>query len=141
MSDPYDLQRFLDAQAPIYDQALAEIRAGRKTSHWMWFIFPQLEGLGRSETAQRYAISGAAEAKAYLAHPILGERLHDCAETLISLPHLSANEIFGSPDDLKLHSCLTLFAYVAGPDSVYQRLLQQLFLGEPDPNSLFALRA
>ena len=141
MSDPYDLQRFLDAQAPVYDQALAELRAGRKTSHWMWFVFPQLKGLGRSETAKFYAISGAAEAEAYLEHPILGKRLRDCVETLLTLPHLSANEIFDSPDDLKLHSSLTLFAQVAEAGSVFQRLLQQLFRGEPDPKTLFALRA
>src|SRR5262245_23669052 len=111
-SDPHDLLRFLEAQEHTCGQALAEIQAGRKRSHWMWFIFPQLDGLGFSATARRYAIKGLAEARAYLDHPVLGPRLSGCAEAALLVQGRSAHEIFGDPDDLKLRSCATLFAQV-----------------------------
>lgn len=129
--DPHDLARFVDAQAGVHDRALAEIRSGRKLSHWMWFVFPQIAGLGSSSMAQRYAITGAEEAAAYLAHPVLGPRLHAMAEAALAAPG-SARAIFGSPDDLKLRSSATLFAHVAPPGSVFHRLLDRFFEGRPD---------
>ena len=116
MADPHHLQRFVDAQADGYAAALAELQAGRKTSHWMWFVFPQLGGLGRSSTAQLYAIADLAEARAYLAHPLLGARLEACARALLGWPERTAWQILGSPDDLKLRSSMTLFAQAA-PDN------------------------
>ena len=111
--DPFDLSRFLAAQDPIYPEALSEIRAGRKRTHWIWFVFPQAFGLGASHTAQHYAIRSLAEARAYLVHPVLGNRLRECAESLLQLGGKSASEIFGHPDDVKLRSSMTLFASVA----------------------------
>ena len=111
--DPHNLDRFVRAQAGVYDQALAELRRGRKTSHWMWFVFPQLAGLGRSAMARTYAISGSAEARAYLAHPLLGDRLRACLDTLQALPPTSAEAVFGTVDAMKLRSCLTLFDAVS----------------------------
>ena len=139
--DPHDLSRFLEAQEHTYDEALAEIRDGHKRSHWMWFIFPQLAGLGLSPTAARYGIRSLAEARAYLRHPTLGPRLVEIANAVLSLPSRSAAEIFGSPDDLKLRSCATLFAMVSDPGSVFHRLLDQYFDGEPDPKTQELLRA
>jgi uncharacterized protein (DUF1810 family) len=110
MADPYDLQRFVDAQAGVFETALAELTAGRKRSHWMWFIFPQLRGLGASAMARRYAISDLEEARAYLAHPLLGPRLRASVEAVNQVAARSAHEIFGSPDDLKFRSSMTLFA-------------------------------
>jgi uncharacterized protein (DUF1810 family) len=134
--DPHDLERFLRAQSADYEQALKEIRRGRKDSHWMWYVFPQFDGLGASSTSKRYAIKSMAEAKAYLAHPILGPRLIECAEAALGVEGRSAAEIFGSPDDMKLRSCATLFAQIAPAGSVFDRLLHQYFKGHPDDKTL-----
>jgi uncharacterized protein (DUF1810 family) len=134
--DPYDLGRFLKAQADNHEQALAEIRSGRKRSHWMWYIFPQFDGLGFSSTSRYYAIKSRSEAEAYLAHPVLGARLRECAEAALSVEARSAHEIFGSPDDLKLRSCATLFAHVTPPGSVFDRLLDKYYGGERDHKTL-----
>ncbi len=124
--DPFDLARFLRAQEESYAQALAEVRRGRKTSHWMWFVFPQLAGLGSSPTAQHYALAGLDEARAYLAHPVLGPRLHEIAGAAADLQGRTAREVFGSPDDLKLRSSLTLFEAAAPAESVFGRGLDVL---------------
>jgi uncharacterized protein (DUF1810 family) len=136
MDDPYGLDRFVSAQAPVYANALTELRAGRKRTHWMWFVFPQIAGLGWSLTARRYAIKGRAEAAAYLAHPLLGARLLECAEALLGLEGRSARDILGYPDDLKLRSCATLFAQVAPPGSVFARLLDKYYAGVADAKTL-----
>jgi uncharacterized protein (DUF1810 family) len=130
-----DLERFVDAQRGVYDDVLDELRAGRKASHWMWFVFPQLRGLGHSPTARYYGIASAAEARAYLAHPVLGPRLRECIERLLALEGRSAHAIFGSPDDLKLRSSLTLFGAVSG-DPLFGRALDRFFDGRPDPLTL-----
>jgi uncharacterized protein (DUF1810 family) len=130
--DRYELSRFVAAQESVYDRALAEVRAGRKKSHWMWFVFPQLAGLGHSSVAQRYAISSVAEARAYLAHPVLGPRLREIASVVASLPP-GAHQIFGSPDDLKLRSSMTLFLRAAPDEPVFQAVLDRHFDGRPDP--------
>ena len=135
----FNLQRFIVAQQPLYATVLAEFKGGRKRTHWMWFIFPQVEGLGSSEMAQRYAIKNRAEAAAYLAHPLLGARLLSCAEDLLQVEGRTAHETFGSPDDLKLRSCATLFAAVALDGSVFQQLLRKFFAGEPDARTLALL--
>jgi len=135
MGDPFDLQRFIDAQEPVYRQACAELAAGRKTSHWMWFVFPQLKGLGRSATAQHYGIGSAAEAQAYLAHPLLGPRLAQCTGLVLAVEGRSAHEIFGTPDDLKFRSCMTLFARATG-EALFTRALDRYFGGRPDPATL-----
>ena len=132
MTDPFDLDRFVRAQDATYEQALAEIKSGRKRSHWMWYVFPQVAGLGQSAMSQRYAIRSLAEAKAYLAHPILGPRLTACADALLSVKQRSAHEIFGSPDDLKLRSSATLFALASAGDSVFHRVIEQYFAGRLD---------
>ena len=132
MPDPYDLERFVRAQAPIYDRALAEITRGRKQSHWMWFIFPQFAGLGFSDMSRRFAISTLDEARAYLAHPLLGARLAECAVAVLSVKGASALAIFGSPDDMKLRSSATLFAAVSPPGSAFHRLLDAYFGGIED---------
>ncbi|WP_182867662.1 DUF1810 domain-containing protein [Stieleria mannarensis] len=134
--DPFDLARFLSAQESCYPQALAEVQHGEKRTHWMWFIFPQLRGLGSSPTARLYGISGIGEAEAYLAHPVLGPRLVECCEAALSVQGRTATEIFGSPDDMKLCSCATLFAQVAGSASVYQRILDKYFGGRSDDRTL-----
>jgi uncharacterized protein (DUF1810 family) len=134
--DPRDLNRFLRAQEHDYTRALAEIRSGRKRTHWMWYIFPQLDGLGFSETARRYAIRGLDEARAYLGHPVLGLRLRACAEAMLAVQGRTAHEILGSPDDLKLRSCATLFAQVSPEGSVFHRLIQVYFDGKPDARTL-----
>jgi uncharacterized protein (DUF1810 family) len=136
MGDPFDLNRFVEAQRGSYDAALSEIRAGQKRSHWMWYVFPQIDGLGSSPMAMRYAIRSADEARAYLAHPVLGPRLEDCATALLRHRGRSAHDIFGSPDDLKLRSSVTLFAYASPPGSVFHLLLDQYFEGKPDPATL-----
>ena len=136
----FDLQRFVDAQATVHAQALAEIRAGRKRSHWMWFIFPQIDGLGSSPTARRYAIKGQTEAAAYLEHPVLGARLVECAEAALAVDGRSATQIFGQPDDVKLRSSATLFAAVAPAGSAFERVIDKYFGGEPDPRTLDLLR-
>lgn len=134
--DPYDLQRFVRAQAADYERALAEIRSGRKRSHWMWYIFPQFAGLGSSWTSQQYAINSLAEATAYLVHPVLGPRLVSCAEAVLGLEGSSAREVFGSPDDMKLRSSATLFASVSPADSVFHRIIDKYFDGTPDARTL-----
>lgn len=132
-ADPFNLDRFLAAQAGVHERALTELRRGCKQSHWMWFVFPQLAGLGHSARAQHYGITGLDEARAYLAHPVLGARLQECAAVLEGLdPGLPASSIFGYPDELKLRSSLTLFARVAGSGSIFERLLDKYFAGEPD---------
>ena len=135
-SDPYDLGRFEQAQADDYERALSEIASGRKRTHWMWYIFPQIDGLAFSSTSRRYAIKSLDEARAYLDHPILGPRLRECAEAVVRLDGRSAREIFGSPDDLKLSSCATLFACVSPPDSVFERLLKKYYKGRRDDKTL-----
>ena len=134
--DRWQLARFVAAQRGTYADALAEIRDGDKQSHWMWFVFPQLAGLGHSSMAQRYAISGVEEARAYLGHPVLGPRLVECANAAIAVPRASANDIFGSPDDMKLRSSATLFAHVSPPGSPFHQLLERFFGGHPDPATL-----
>ncbi|SDS23552.1 Uncharacterized protein, DUF1810 family [Halopseudomonas xinjiangensis] len=132
----YDLERFVDAQNGVYERALAELRAGHKQSHWMWFIFPQLAGLGQSDMARRYAIGSLDEAKAYLEHPVLGERLERSAEALLPWGNRSARQIMGSPDDMKLRSSMTLFALADPQREVFRQVLEQFFGGEYDPKTL-----
>ena len=138
--DPYDLARFVEAQQGVYPQALAEIRQGRKRTHWMWFIFPQIDGLGVSSTSRRYAIKGPDEARAYLDHRVLGPRLVECIEAVLDLQGRSATEIFGTPDDLKLRSCATLFGSILPPGSAFSRVLQKYFPEGPDGKTLELLR-
>lgn len=138
--DLFDLNRFVKAQASDYARALAELRQGKKRSHWMWYIFPQYAGLGFSATSRHYAIKTLAEAEAYLQHPILGARLIECADVVLQVKGRSAHEIFGSPDDLKLRSCATLFAQLSPAGSVFHRLLDRYFQGEPDAKTLEMLR-
>jgi len=139
--DPYDLRRFLQAQADDYDQALSEIRSGRKRTHWMWYIFPQIDGLAVSSTAKHYSIKSVEEARAYLDHPVLGPRLLECAAAAVGVEGRSATEIFGFPDDLKLRSCATLFACVSPASSVFERLLGKYYGSVPDDKTLRLLRA
>lgn len=131
-SGPFNLNRFCQAQETTYESALSEIRSGRKKTHWMWFIFPQYAGLGFSSTSVFYAIKTLDEARAYLAHPVLGSRLEECCQALLALENLTVHEIFGSPDDLKLRSSMTLFAYVAPPGSVFEQVLAKYCDGKPD---------
>lgn len=135
----YNLTRFLDAQNQVYLKALSEIKNGQKESHWMWFIFPQLKSLGRSETAKFYGISGIEEAAAYLAHPILGKHLVEIAETFLTIDGKTAHAILGSPDDLKLRSSMTLFANVPGAHSVFEKVIQKYFNGFQDELTLQVL--
>ncbi len=135
-TDPFDLQRFVDAQASIYAQVCAELRDGRKQSHWMWFIFPQIEGLGHSEMARRFAISSRDEAVAYLAHPVLGPRLRECTSLVNRIEGRTAREILGSPDDLKFRSSMTLFAAATPDNEVFKEALQKYFEGVGDPATL-----
>jgi uncharacterized protein (DUF1810 family) len=134
--DPHNLSRFVQAQEQTYDQALSELRLGRKQSHWMWYVFPQLDGLGSSPVAKLYSIKSDEEARAYLKHPTLGPRLVECAEAILSVDGKSAREILGSPDDLKLKSCATLFAQVSPPGSVFERILEKFYDGERDAATL-----
>lgn len=131
-----DLERFVQAQESDFATALNEVRRGRKRSHWMWYIFPQIDGLGSSSTARFYAIKGIAEARAYLAHPILGPRLIECCEAALAVEGKSAEEIFGYPDVLKLRSCATLFAKISEPGSVFERLLVKYYGGQTDDATL-----
>lgn len=135
-SDPYNLERFVIAQSSIFDQVLSELRAGYKESHWMWFIFPQIKGLGRSPISVEYAISSKDEARAYLQHPILGVRLKECTRLILLVKGRSAIEIFGEPDDMKFRSSMTLFAQVSGDDDICERALQKYFDGIPDSLTL-----
>ena len=132
MSDPYDLQRFVDAQAATYDTALRELRAGDKRSHWMWFVFPQIAGLGRSATAQRYAITSLDEARAYLAHPVLGPRLVECAQALLDLDGCDPTAVLGPVDAQKLRSSMTLFALADPGQRAFGDVLDRCFRGERD---------
>ncbi len=134
--DTFELGRFVEAQQLTYAQALAEIRDGRKESHWMWFIFPQFDGLGFSAMAERYAIKSLDEARAYLSHPTLGPRLVECVEAALGVEGRSARAIFGTPDDLKLRSCATLFAEVSPAGSGFERLLAKYYGGERDEGTL-----
>ena len=130
-----NLERFVEAQAPVYDKALAELKAGRKQSHWMWFVFPQIAGLGNSPMAQHYAIQNLTEAGAYLAHPLLGTRLRECTQAVVDAKGRTAHEIFGSPDDLKFRSSLTLFD-LASPHDIFRAALAKYFSDEADPLTL-----
>ena len=138
MSNENDLQRFVDAQEARIADAMAELRAGRKRTHWMWFVFPQLRGLGHSQMAWHFGIASRGEAVAYLAHPVLGPRLRECVEIVLAVRGRTAHEILGSPDDLKLLSCLTLFAEVeqARGGGVFDRALRQYYAGQPDQATL-----
>jgi uncharacterized protein (DUF1810 family) len=136
MDDDFDLERFVRAQDEVYDTVLSELRGGRKRTHWMWFIFPQIAGLGRSAMAQKYAIGSTDEAAAYLAHPVLGPRLRDCAGLVLAVEGKSIGDIFDSPDDLKFHSCMTLFADVAPDEALFQANLDKYFDGMGDPATL-----
>ncbi|TFZ07745.1 DUF1810 domain-containing protein [Ramlibacter humi] len=134
--DAFDLQRFVDAQAPVYATALAELHAGDKRTHWMWFVFPQHEALGRSGMARRYGLRSLDEACAYWKHPLLGARLRECCEALMQVENLSAHDILGSPDDLKLRSCLTLFELAAPEEPLFARLLDRYYGGDRDERTL-----
>lgn len=135
-SDPYELNRFISAQDGIYDRVLAELRGGQKRTHWMWYIFPQIDGLGHSPTTRHYAIKSVEEARRYLSHPVLGARLVECAEAVLAVQGLSASDIFGHPDDWKLQSSMTLFALVAESHSVFERVLDKYFQGKQDVRTL-----
>lgn len=139
MSDPYNLARFVQAQTPVYAQVLAELRDGRKRSHWMWFVFPQLAGLGFSAMAQFYAIGSLDEAKAYLTHPVLGARLRECAGLVLAIQGRSIHDIFGSPDDLKFHSSMTLFGRADPADGLFRECLEKYFAGREDAQTLALL--
>lgn len=137
--DPYNLARFVNAQEDNYTEALVEIRGGRKRSHWVWYIFPQIDGLGWSATSKLYAIKKIDEARAYLNHPVLGHRLLECAQAALNVKDRSATQIFGSPDDLKLRSCATLFAHVSPPGSVFEHIIEKYFDGKRDEKTLEVL--
>jgi len=132
----FDLERFVSAQEGVYADTLAELRSGRKRTHWMWFIFPQIDGLAMSATSKRYAIRSLAEARAYLDHPILGPRIIECCETLLALEGRSAAEIFGYPDDLKLRSSMTLFSIADPALAVFHSVLDKYFIGMPDERTI-----
>lgn len=134
--DPFNLQRFITAQEEVYDQALEELKRGRKETHWIWFIFPQIEGLGRSEMAQRYSIKSRQEAEEYLKHPVLGPRLVECCNALLYIHGKSICDIMGFPDDLKLASSMTLFAGVSKDDSVFREVIDKYFQRQTDPRTI-----
>jgi uncharacterized protein (DUF1810 family) len=136
MDDPFELQRFLDAQDPVYSLVCTELRAGRKESHWMWFIFPQIVGLGQSQTSIRFAISSLDEAKAYLAHPVLGPRLRKCAKLALDVEGRTARQIFGPLDEMKFRSSMTLFMKAAPDEPLFAECLQKFFGDGPDPGTL-----
>ncbi|MHB0764234.1 DUF1810 domain-containing protein [Stutzerimonas sp. NM35] len=136
MPDSHDLKRFVDAQHSHYQDALAELEAGHKQSHWMWFVFPQIAGLGRSAMAERYAIADLNEAVAYLQHPLLGRRLEECAQALLQHTGRTARQILGSPDDLKLRSSMTLFASAAPENPIFRQVLDAFYDGKADPETL-----
>jgi len=135
-NDPHDLQRFVDAQYPVFVQARSELRAGQKQGHWMWFIFPQLKGLGHSQLASRYGIASRQEAEAYLKHPTLGPRLIECSQLVNQVDDRSIDEILGYPDNLKFRSSMTLFALVSPDDHVFQQALEKYFAGQFDPRTV-----
>lgn len=136
----HDLERFLDAQGPVMGTVRAELKSGKKRSHWMWFVFPQLRGLGHSAMSERYAIASLEETKAYMAHPVLGPRLWECTQLVLAIEDRSIEEIFGYPDYLKFRSCMTLFAAVVDGENVFQSALQKYFTGEPDQGTLELLK-
>ena len=136
MADLHNLQRFVEAQNPIYRQVCAELAAGKKTSHWMWFVFPQLKALGRSPTAKNFGIGSRDEALAYWQHAVLGKRLKECAQLLLAFDDKTAHDIFGSPDALKLKSCMTLFAHISAAEPVFKQVLERFFGGQLDDNTL-----
>jgi uncharacterized protein (DUF1810 family) len=136
INDRFDLTRFINAQEMVYARVLFELRNGRKRSHWMWFIFPQIDGLGSSSTTKRYAIESFEEAQEYLKHPLLGKRLRECAEAVLAIEGRSVSEIFGYPDDMKLKSSMTLFENVAGSDSIFSSILDKYFNGARDSGTL-----
>lgn len=133
------LTHFLSAQQFLYPQVLKELRNGKKTTHWMWFIFPQIEGLGHSSTAKYYSIKNTTEAKEYLAHPVLGERLLECSEIILNINNKSADDIFGYPDYLKLKSCITLFNFISPQENVFENILKKYFAGEQDEKTISIL--
>ena len=135
MTSTFDLERFVAAQVPVYERVRTELAAGAKASHWMWFIFPQLRGRGRSAMAEHFGLAGRAEAKAYLAHPLLGARLRDCTRLVLDVSTKTALEIFGAPDDLKFHSSMTLFATVAPEEELFSRALDRYFGGKRDSST------
>jgi uncharacterized protein (DUF1810 family) len=139
--DPFHLQRYVAAQQQNYDTALAELRAGRKRSHWIWYVFPQLRGLGSSAMADRYGISGIEEARAYLAHPVLGPRLRECARVVAAIERGSAEEVFGWPDNLKVRSSMTLFSMATDDDAEFRAVLDRFYGGELDPVTVERLSA
>jgi uncharacterized protein (DUF1810 family) len=141
METNIDLQRFLDAQRQDYQTALKEIKAGKKRSHWMWYIFPQVAGLGFSSTSVYYSIKSMEEASAFLNHPVLGANLREITKILLQLPERNARTILGSPDDMKLRSCMTLFAHVAGTEEVFKQVLAEFFEGQMDSKTLQILDA
>jgi uncharacterized protein (DUF1810 family) len=141
-ADPFDLQRFVDAQDRVYESVLGELRSGHKRGHWIWFIFPQLRGLGRSPTADHYGISSLAEARAYLEHTVLGPRLRECARLVVCIEGASAGDVFGSPDDLKVRSSMTLFVRAADDPDVraeFRAVLDRFYAGAEDPLTVTAL--
>jgi uncharacterized protein (DUF1810 family) len=139
MADAYNLLRFLDAQEPTYHTVLAELRAGRKSSHWIWFIFPQITDLGHSAMAQQFSIASIDEAKAYLQHPVLGPRLRECTQLVLNVEGRSAEEIFGYPDNLKFRSCMTLFLTAATDNAIFKDALIKYFGGKPDQQTMNVL--
>lgn len=138
--DPFSLQRFVTAQAGAYQRACDELRAGRKRSHWIWYVFPQMKGLGFSQTSHVYGIGSIAEARAYLAHPVLGPRLTEVTGLMLAIRGCSLRDILGSPDDMKFRSSMTLFSCAAGPDSVFEKALEELCNSEPDEKTLALLK-
>ncbi|MGE5301470.1 MAG: DUF1810 domain-containing protein [Acidobacteriota bacterium] len=134
--DPHDLNRFLSAQEGVYERALAELKGGRKLTHWMWYVFPQIDGLGYSPMAKRYSIKSVEEARQYLSHPVLGKRLLECTDAVVALKGGSVSEIFGYPDDLKFKSSMTLFERIAGSGSVFSSALDRYCNGERDAATL-----
>lgn len=139
--DPYNLDRFVQAQASDYERALGELRAGKKRTHWIWYILPQLQGLGSSEMSTFYAIRSVAEARAYIEHPLLGPRLKECVAALNALPGVSSTQVLGDVDAAKFRSCLTLFSQVEGPDLLFSQALNRYYQGEPDRQTLVLLAA
>ncbi len=138
--DMFNLSRFVQAQGTMYDDVLAELNRGKKVNHWMWFIFPQVKGLGISSTSEYFGISGVEEAKAYLRHPILGKRLLECSEALLDIEERSATVILGYPDDIKLRSSMSLFEFVSEPNSIFTEVLNKFFQGRRDEKTICILQ-
>jgi uncharacterized protein (DUF1810 family) len=136
MADEFNLERFVEAQEPVYDSVLEELRRGQKRRHWMWFIFPQIKGLGQSPTAVRYSVASRDEAHAYLAHPVLGSRLRECTQLVVKVEGASAKQIFGYPDFLKFRSCMTLFHAIRDGEALFQNALEKYFNGKRDKRTL-----